>query len=95
MAAHKFQQFWAEELRGTIKSVNESHETTTAAEEEAIFAEIPVDGLKSDVVFSIIRKRMSEEPDLVKAFKFVIQFNITRNGKVVAVWSTRPEIIQR
>jgi hypothetical protein len=55
--------------------------------DSAILQSIPTDGLKSDIVFNIIKTRMNEEPDLVKAMKFLIQFNITKNGKIVSVWS--------
>ena len=91
-AAHKFQQFFAEEshnLRQYMAGQSSAPEVCAVStkQEEAILQNIPTDGLKSDVVFNIIKTRMDEEPELVKAFKFVIQFNITRNGKVVAVWS--------
>ena len=103
MAAHKFQQFWAEEqMRGSLKALSEqvaqtSNQTPAVCPrdgrpEEALLQSIPTDGLKSDIVFNIIKARMDEEPDLVKALKFVIQFNITRNGKVVAVWSESSNI---
>ncbi|CAG2171378.1 unnamed protein product, partial [Oppiella nova] len=119
MAAHKFQQFWAEEaLHGSLRHLNEKLALQSAANtgnacpvgggasvghggsdgggrgasDEALLASIPVDGLKSDVVFNTIRTRLSEEPDLVKAMRFVIQFNITRNGKVVAVWTTDTKV---
>jgi hypothetical protein len=101
MAAHKFQQFWAEE-RESLKALSEriaqtSNQTPAVCPrdgraEEALLQSIPTDGLKSDIVFNIIKARMDEEPDLVRALKFVIQFNITRNGKVVAVWSESSNI---
>ncbi|CAG2114191.1 unnamed protein product [Medioppia subpectinata] len=110
MAAHKFQQFWAEEaLHGSLRHLNERLALGAGSDgnsgsagggsgggggqrEEALLASIPVDGLKSDIVFNTIRTRLSEEPDLVKAMRFVIQFNITRNGKVVAVWTTDTKV---
>ncbi len=95
MAAHKFQQFWSEEMvKGTKRSLSDIVAQNTPitmsidpAKDEAILQSIPTDGLKSDIVFNIIKTRMNEEPDLVKAMKFVIQFNITKNGKIVSVWS--------
>lgn len=102
MAAHKFQQFWSEEMiNGSKKSLSQlvsqtgSGSTTATpivssidpAKDSALLQSIPTDGLKSDIIFNIIKNRMNEEPDLVRAMKFVIQFNITKNGKIVAVWS--------
>jgi len=95
MAAHKFQQFWSEEMV-TKRSISDIVAQTTAtpivssidpANDEVILQSIPTDGLKSDIVFNIIKARMNEEPDLMKAMKFLIQFNITKNGKIVCVWS--------
>jgi len=100
MAAHKFQQFWSEEIaKGTKISISDivAQNTPIAtsidpAKDEAILQSIPTDGLKSDIVFNIIKTRMNEEPDLVKAMKFVIQFNITKNGKIVSVWTTDTKV---
>jgi putative sterol carrier protein len=100
MAAHKFQQFWSEEMLNK-RSISDIVAQTTAtpivssidpANDEAILQSIPTDGLKSDIVFNIIKARMNEEPDLVKAMKFLIQFNITKNGKIVSVWTTDTKV---
>ncbi|XP_027205879.2 uncharacterized protein LOC113799454 [Dermatophagoides pteronyssinus] len=47
---------------------------------------IPTDGLKSDVIFSIIQHRLSSEPELVKKMPFIIEINLTRNGHLIATW---------
>lgn len=48
---------------------------------------IPLDGLKSDVIFEIVRNRIAIEPELFKKILFLIQINLTKNGKPAATWS--------
>nr|XP_054756416.1 peroxisomal multifunctional enzyme type 2-like [Lytechinus pictus] len=47
----------------------------------------PSPGLKSEMVLSAANEIVSSSPDLVKKVNGVIQFNITSNGKVAAVWT--------
>ncbi|XP_054158565.1 uncharacterized protein LOC128956877 [Oppia nitens] len=121
-SAHKFQQFWSEEVQsGNIRDINDrmmlaagsggsgggmsapiptpqsssasaSGESSlqsllSSKDDSELMASIPVDGLKSDIVFNTMQQRLIQEPELVGAFKFLIQFNITKNGKPVAVWT--------
>lgn len=51
------------------------------------YQSIPISGLKSDIVFTVFKNRMHEEPDLVRRLRVIFQFNITINGKIRAVWS--------
>lgn len=54
---------------------------------QALFDSIPQSGLKCDILFLVTRNRLYEEPDYVKKLRAVFQFNITKDGKVAAIWT--------
>lgn len=54
---------------------------------QALFDSIPQNGLKCDIFFLAIKNRIQEEPEYVKRLRVVFQFNITKNGEVVATWT--------
>lgn len=54
---------------------------------QALFDSIPQSGLKCDILFLVIRNRISEEPDYVKKLRNVFQFHITKDGKIAATWT--------
>lgn len=55
--------------------------------EQSILDTIPIDGLKSDVVFEILRSRFHLEPELFRKILFLVQINFTQNRKPIATWS--------
>lgn len=55
--------------------------------DEALLESIPNSGLKCDVAFNVMKSRMHEEPELIKTHRFIIQFNITKNGKPASTWT--------
>lgn len=83
--AFKFQNFIKDALKRTQFNSN-----------EAINFEIPVDGLKSDVLLEMIQNRLSNEPELVQKISFVIQINLTqkRNTQIqqIATWTLDTKI---
>lgn len=54
---------------------------------QALFDSIPQSGLKCDILFLVIKNRITEEPEYVKKLRVVFQFNITRNGQPAATWT--------
>lgn len=44
-------------------------------------------GLKSEVLFNEIRKRVSDHPDLVKKIKGIFEWNVTKGGKTAGQWT--------
>lgn len=54
---------------------------------QALFDSIPQSGLKCDILFLVTRNRLYEEPEYVKKLRAVFQFNITKEGKVAAIWT--------
>lgn len=58
-----------------------------ASAHQALYDSIPQSGLKCDILFLVIRNRISEEPDYVKKLRVVFQFNITKDGKIAATWT--------
>ncbi|XP_071487807.1 peroxisomal multifunctional enzyme type 2-like [Diadema antillarum] len=47
----------------------------------------PSSGLKAEMVFSAVSGIIDSSPDLVKKVNGVIQYNITKDGKVAGVWT--------
>ena len=43
-------------------------------------------GLKSEVLFTEIGKRISDHPDLVKKVKGIFEWNVTKGGKTAGQW---------
>ena len=44
-------------------------------------------GLKSEVLFNEIRKRVSDHPDLVKKIKGIFEWNVTKGGNTAGQWT--------
>lgn len=49
--------------------------------------EIPTTGIKADIFFNIFALRCHEEPDFMQRLRVAFQFNITKDGKPVCIWS--------
>lgn len=49
--------------------------------------------LKSDDVIEMMKKRVEANPERIKKFDGVFQFNITKDGNAVATWSMYPTVI--
>lgn len=47
----------------------------------------PVTGIKADIFFNIFKNRCHEEPEFMQRLRVAFQFNITKNGKPVCVWT--------
>jgi hypothetical protein len=56
---------------------------------QLFFQSIPISGLKCDIVFTVFKNRMHEEPELVRSLRVVFQFNITIDGKLMTIWSNK------
>lgn len=54
---------------------------------QALFDSIPQNGFKCDLMFWVIKYRVSEEREFLKKIPYVYQFNITMNKKHVATWT--------
>ena len=71
--------------------IRKSTTTTTKydndQDDEELLRSIPTTGLKSDIMFTIIRNRMHEEPEIMKRLTASYQFNILLNGQPKTVWS--------
>ncbi|KPM06335.1 SCP-2-like protein, partial [Sarcoptes scabiei] len=80
-AIHKLQQLWLENSNRTQSA------SPTENEDHDLLESIPVSGLKSDIVFSVLRNRMHEEPEFVRRITAAYQFNVTSNGELRAIWS--------
>lgn len=48
---------------------------------------VPATGIKADVFFNIFEKRCHEEPDFMQRLRVAFQFNISKDGKPVCIWS--------
>ncbi|KAJ6219956.1 hypothetical protein RDWZM_005768 [Blomia tropicalis] len=59
----------------------------TEDEDKKLLSSIPISGLKSDLVFTLLRNRMHEEPDFIRRIRASYQFNITLNGKYKTTWT--------
>ena len=44
-------------------------------------------GLKSEILFNEIRKRVYDHPDLVKKIKGIFEWNVTKGGKTAGQWT--------
>lgn len=47
----------------------------------------PTTGIKADIFFNIFKNRCHEEPEFMQRLRVAFQFNITKGGKPVCVWS--------
>jgi 3-hydroxyacyl-CoA dehydrogenase/3a,7a,12a-trihydroxy-5b-cholest-24-enoyl-CoA hydratase len=52
----------------------------------ALIAKPTSSGLKSEALFEELKKRISSNPELVKKVKGIIQWNVTKNGKMLGQW---------
>lgn len=57
-------------------------------DDSALLRSIPSSGNKCDIIFNLIDSRMRDEPELLEQLKAVFQYNITRDGKHIATWTT-------
>ncbi|XP_027195391.2 peroxisomal Multifunctional enzyme type 2 [Dermatophagoides pteronyssinus] len=90
-AAQKLQQLWSEDEPITPIDDNEHQQQNdnnkTDDEDDELLRSIPTTGLKSDIMFTIIRNRMHEEPEIMKRLTASYQFNILLNGEPKTIWS--------
>ena len=47
----------------------------------------PATGIKGDIFFNIFRSRCHEEPEFMQRLRVCFQFNLTKDGKPVCIWS--------
>ena len=47
----------------------------------------PATGIKADIFFNIFKNRCHEEPEFMQRLRVAFQFNITKEGKPVCVWT--------
>jgi len=100
MAAQKLQQVWADEAEkvrsvlaelkaGRAAGVTAAAPSSAAGSdaEDVDLAAIPVTGIKADIFFNIFALRCHEEPDFMQRLRVAFQFNITKDGKPVCIWS--------
>lgn len=84
--AFKFQNF----IKDALKRKKQFDEN------QIIHFQIPIDGLKSDILLEMIRNRLSNEPELVRKISFVIQINLTQNRnemiEQIATWTLDTKI---
>lgn len=95
-AAQKLQQLWSEDEPITPMSDHQqskdnhpvaNNNDDNDQDDEELLRSIPTTGLKSDIMFTIIRNRMHEEPEIMKRLTASYQFNILLNGQPKTVWS--------
>lgn len=79
LAAQKLQQIWRENSETNQKNADDD-------EDRKLLESIPKTGLKSDLIFTILRNRMHEEPEFIRRMTAAYQFNITSEGKHRATW---------
>lgn len=73
-----------------LDDLNDLKENNQAIENEnykALLESIPASGLKCDILFLVVKNRISEEPEYVKKLRVVFQFNILKEGQMVATWT--------
>lgn len=102
MAAQKLQQVWADEadkvrdvladLKAGKKFVPSAPAAAAAPASNTTGSDpdidaLPSTGIKGDVFFNIFEKRCHEEPDFMQRLRVAFQFNITKDGKPVCIWS--------
>lgn len=103
MAAQKLQQVWADEaekVRGVLIDLKAGREisgaqtkstpASSAPSSGAIDPDVaayPATGIKGDIFFNIFKNRCHEEPDFMQRLRVCFQFNITKDGKPVCIWS--------
>lgn len=95
LAAQKLQKLWAEEQPPAIDellsssnvsssgSVLESSGWSPSKKPKSLqeeIDEIPVSGLRCDLIFSVFKTRCHEEPDFMKRLRVIFQFNVLKKG---------------
>lgn len=75
------------EQRPTAQQAQSGGDNSDRGAHQALFDSIPQTGLKCDVLFLVIKNRIQEEPEYVKKLRVVFQFNITKDGKLAAIWT--------
>ena len=50
----------------------------------------PATGIKGDIFFNIFKNRCHEEPEFMQRLRVCFQFNLTKDGKPVCIWSEYP-----
>lgn len=94
LAAQKLQKLWEDESPPPIDQLLASGNPPSSA--GAVFPtdtddfdvdKIPCSGLKCDLIFNIFKNRCHEEPDFMQRLRVLFQFNITRKGKPMCVWT--------
>lgn len=91
LAASKLQQIFADNLAKQAEEVEKKLSPAVSGDsdeaDKALLDSVPISGLKSDIVFTLLRNRMHEEPDFIRRIRASYQFNITLNGKPQAIWT--------
>lgn len=67
---------------------NNNDSNSNNSDDTALLNSIPSSGHKCDIIFNLIDARMRDEPELLEQLKAVFQYNITRDGKHIATWTT-------
>lgn len=61
--------------------------TQSTGGEDPDIANYPTTGIKGDIFFNIFKNRCHEEPEFMQRLRVCFQFNITKDGKPVCVWT--------
>ncbi|OTF83083.1 hydroxysteroid dehydrogenase-like protein, partial [Euroglyphus maynei] len=85
-SAFKFLHLLIDMVSSTSTTSTENGKQNSKCQEDDKVLMMATDGLKSDVIFSIIQRRLSSEPELAKQMPFIIEINLTRNGHPIAAW---------
>lgn len=83
LAAQKLQEIWRE---NSDSKTNQTNADVVDDDDRKLLESIPKTGLKSDLIFTILRNRMHEEPEFIRRMTAAYQFNITSDGKHRATW---------
>ena len=87
-AAFKFQHFINETLKQNNNAEEEEKEKEPKMNSSHLFSGIPTCGLKCDVIFELIRARLSTESALVASVTpFVVQVNVLKDKRPVTSWT--------
>ena len=69
------------------KAVSEEKKSENSVSEDPDIAAYPSTGIKGDIFFNIFKNRCHEEPEFMQRLRVCFQFNLTKDGKPVCVWT--------